>query len=295
VKNRAYYSLLKEFEDNIYNPHEYNRTTKERKKLEPILHEGKETLDCICKYYQAYQEIFESNSFSIETKNKLNAMCFGIESDLWKAAVLHYYIKFKADNFNEFLDMLNKKFTSDWIEELYLTKRVENVCKIIDSIDKANTATDVLNSESLLYNKETLKLRLSSNIYGKLYCRYILVLANFLLSGNQAVINLPNLISIEHILPQNPSDSSEWVKNFTEEQREECTNKLGNLMLISRRKNSILSNYDYQKKKDRYFKDNVENFALSTKIYSTYKTWTYEDYKKNHSEMIDLLFRYFGI
>jgi uncharacterized protein with ParB-like and HNH nuclease domain len=295
VKKKASYSLLKEFEDNIYNPQEYNRTTKERKKLEPILNPGKETLDCIDKYFNAYQDVFENNSFSVETKNKLNAMCFGIEADFWKAAVLHYYIKFKTECFDEFLDMLNRKFTSDWVEELYLTKRIENVCKIIDAIDKAGTSADVLNSESLLYNKEKLLERLNSDIYRKLYCRYILVLANFLLSGNHTLINLPDMISTEHILPQTPSETSEWVKNFTEEQREECTNKLGNLMLISRRKNSVLSNYDYQKKKEKYFKDNVESLALSTKIYCNYQTWTYADYEKNHREMIDLLSKYFGI
>lgn len=115
-----------------------------------------------------------------------------------------------------------------------------------------------------------------------------------MLSGDETELALPQIVSIEHILPQNPNPDSKWLDAFTSEQREECTNKLGNLMLISRRKNSSLSNYDFDRKKEKYFKDNIGSFSLSFKIYANYQTWTYDDFKKNHEDILDILNKYFG-
>jgi len=61
------------------------------------------------------------------------------------------------------------------------------------------------------------------------------------------------IIIIEHILPQNPPESSEWCKFFTKEQREEFTNKIGNLVLLGRRKNLSARNFDFSTKKNKYF------------------------------------------
>ena len=294
VKKKAAVSLLKEFEENIYHPTEYDRNTKKTKVLEPLLTEGKSTLECILRYFEAYQAVFDYKSFPVSVLNLLNAMDFGIEADFWKAAVLHYYIKFGENNFESFLIALNKKFTSDWVNELYFTKRIENTCKIIEAIDKIEVAEYVIEDDAFRYDFTLTSAQFDSQLYGKKYCRYLLLLISVILSGNETS-NLPDIVSIEHILPQTPDANSEWTKTFTEEQREECTNKLGNLMLISRRKNSSLGNYDFEIKKKRYFDKNVGCFALSCKIYMTYQTWTYEDYTKNHNEILSLLTSYFKI
>ena len=45
-------------------------------------------------------------------------------------------------------------------------------------------------------------------------------------------------ITIEHVLPQNPGRESQWLKDFPDEaERMEWTHRLGNLVLLSRRKN----------------------------------------------------------
>ena len=64
-----------------------------------------------------------------------------------------------------------------------------------------------------------------------------------------------------------------------------------NLVLISRRKNTAQGNLDYQKKKDRYFKKNVEVFPNSIRVYQNYQTWTLDDLKHNHEEVITALLK----
>ena len=94
---------------------------------------------------------------------------------------------------------------------------------------------------------------------------------------------------------QNPSNNSEWKKNCSDEDREEWTNKLGNLVLISRRKNSGLGNKDYSEKKEKYFKNNVDLFSNSIRIYSHYLTWTLNDLKQNHTDVLNKIKEGFGV
>ncbi|GAA7839786.1 hypothetical protein HpBT030_01060 [Helicobacter pylori] len=43
-------------------------------------------------------------------------------------------------------------------------------------------------------------------------------------------------LHVERILPQNPDPSSQWVKDFSEEERELYTHSLANLTLLGVRK-----------------------------------------------------------
>ena len=81
--------------------------------------------------------------------------------------------------------------------------------------------------------------------------------------GNSVQFNPPATISIEHILPQNPSAGSGWMNDFTEEERYEWTDKIGNLALISRRKNTSQGNLDFADKMQKYFEKNIEVFPNS--------------------------------
>ena len=76
------------------------------------------------------------------------------------------------------------------------------------------------------------------------------------------------VITVEHVLPQNPEPSSEWVTWIPdEEKRKGLVHRLGNLALLSRVKNSSASNYELEKKKNSYFMvDGVSPFAITTQV-----------------------------
>ncbi len=57
---------------------------------------------------------------------------------------------------------------------------------------------------------------------------------------------------VEHILPQNPDSSSQWVRDFSEEERELYTHSLANLTLLGVKKNQQASNLDFKEKKEIY-------------------------------------------
>ena len=102
------------------------------------------------------------------------------------------------------------------------------------------------------------------------------------------VTSQPSVISIEHVLPQSPK--GEWVEWFPDaEQRAQWTHKIANLVLLSRRKNSQASNYEFDKKKSEYFQKNgTTTFALTTQVVSE-SEWTPKVLECRQRELVGAL------
>lgn len=92
---------------------------------------------------------------------------------------------------------------------------------------------------------------LDGEIYTDNYdaCKYTLMHLDMVLAGGKLLLTYdPNKVTVEHVLPQNPASNSDWVQNFSEEQRESWTHRLGNLVILNRNRNSKAQNYDFEKK-----------------------------------------------
>ena len=253
VKQKASVSLLKEFEDNIYNPSSYDKTSKTRTALTPLLNKGEETFKFIGKYKNYFEQLFDNDNYSLtgsfEIYNYLNLLKNGFEADFWVAPLLRFYDKFKTDQLVVFIKALDNKFANDWLVGCTITTRIENVNAIIQSIDHAKTSNEVLQHDCLSVDPRNLIDVLQGDIYGKRAARYVLLKLDLLYHGHTTKLDMPETISIEHILPQNPNDNSKWKVDFTDVDRENWTNKIGNLVLISRRKNSAQGNRPVGKQK----------------------------------------------
>lgn len=278
TKQKASLTLLKEFENNIFAK---NKLTK-----------GNNFFDFVNKYKKHYEELFENNG-NLELKNLLTLMKVGFESEIWIAPLLRYYNKFGKENLLQFTKKLNNKFVSDWISGFTPTIRIINMNNIIDMIDKLDSCDELLNQDCFAINSQEILNFLQTDIYGKRPTRYILLLLNYLYHSHEQPFNTPKVISVEHILPQNPKSDSQWVQDFDNEQREKWTNKLGNLIILSRRKNSSQGNLDFIQKQQKYFKGNVE-LGRSANIMAC-KTWKIDDVQKNHHETLAKLKEHFGI
>lgn len=278
TKQKASLTLLKEFENNIFAK---NKLTK-----------GNDFFDFVHKYKKHYEELFENNG-NLELKNLLTLMKVGFESEIWIAPLLRYYNKFGKENLLQFTKKLNNKFASDWVSGLTPTIRIINMNNIIDMIDKLDSCDELLNQDCFAINRQEILTFLQTDMYGKRPTRYVLLLLNYLYHSHEQPFNTPRIISVEHILPQNPKSDSQWVQDFDNEQREKWTNKLGNLIILSRKKNSSQSNLDFAQKQQKYFKGNVE-LGRSANIMAC-KTWKIDDVQKNHNETLAKLKEHFGI
>lgn len=97
------------------------------------------------------------------------------------------------------------------------------------------------------------------------------------------------LLTIEHVLPQTVAPGSQWEKDWPDPvEREKWLHKLGNILPLSKRKNSQAQNYEFPVKKEKYFKTKgVSSFALTTQVLN-YTTWTPAIVQKRQSELIEI-------
>lgn len=69
--------------------------------------------------------------------------------------------------------------------------------------------------------------------------------------------------TLEHIIPQSPDSDSNWLTDFNDTFRKDMTYKLGNMTLLTQRKNSSAKNFSFDKKKEQYKKTKL---ALTSEI-----------------------------
>jgi hypothetical protein len=222
----------------------------------------------------------------------------------WIPPLIAFYYKFKNDEeLVDFLLKLEKKFVTEWIAGFTATERITASGKLIELIEKCSSAREVMDkmlkppiytfSEYGYKNEEEL-LRDKLNdvgfyrLRGGNLAKYILLRIDM---EEWELENFPGYrdireITVEHILPQNPAENSEWVKIFTKDQRDEWTNKLGNLVLLSGRKNSRAQNYDFKRKKEVYFKPKCTPFRITQELENV-NEWNIENLSSRHKRLIE--------
>ena len=280
VKQKANANLLDEFEKNIYEKGKLNK--------------GKDTIDLLSKYDEIYDEIIEleNKKLSNEYKNLITIMKIGLQSEDWIPPLMYYYSKFKFNRLDDFLKRLEYKFAGDLVAQESPTTRIENMNKImreIEKIDISNLNDFINNSDVFDINKRAYREVIDGNIYKRRFNRYLLLKLEYLMTDNTVHLSSYKTISVEHILPQNPSINSQWRNDFTDEEREFWTHKIANLVLISKRKNSKLSNLDYEDKKEKYLNERIDVFKGSKVFIDKNLKWTVDVLQKRQEKLVNTL------
>lgn len=299
VKEKARLNLLQEFEDKIYNPKEKDKTTGLLKPA--LLKRGKETFDLVDKYYKHYDQLFENDNHcftnSFEFNNMLVCMKTTLPSNEWIPTLLSYYNKFNSIKIFDFLLLLDKKFTGDWVGQLSPTDRIENMNAILKGIESEKTPEDLFKTNLFDFDKADFLKNIDGKVYGRQFVKNILLKIDFLLNDNKTnKWSAFNQITVEHILPQTPEDGSQWKKDFTDIERAELTNKLGNLILLGRGKNASQGRLEYSLKHQKYFANNINTFPNSLRVFNKYQTqWTKSEMNENQTYIIKTLKAFYNI
>ena len=164
-----------------------------------------------------------------------------------------------------------------------LTKDVETSV----DLDQPSSAMQLSGAE-----REATRAVLDGPVYEVLPARArstVLLRLDDLLSGGGATYDYPT-ITVEHVLPQTPVEGGEWMKWFPDEaDRTRWVHRLGNLALLTRKKNSAASNYEFERKKETYFaKNGVSPFPLTTQVLK-HADWTPAIVSARQQEMLGAL------
>lgn len=200
-----------------------------------------------------------------------------LDNDDWRPAALWALKHHKNDP--EFLDAFLRKLerlaASFLLRRIYTTPRVSRYLELLNQLDAgAGLAAEAFELSEV--EKQQTRERIEGEIYLVNKVRkYVLLRLDSLIADNPGASYAHKIITVEHVLPQNPSADSKWLVDFTEADRRHWTHRIGNLLLLNRTKNSQAQNYDFDLKKSRYFmsRHGAAIFALTTQVLN-YLEWT---------------------
>lgn len=193
-----------------------------------------------------------------------------LDNDDWRPVAL-WALKNHNDD-AEFLDAFLRKLerlaASFLLRRVYTTPRVQRYLDLLKQLEGGAG----LGAEAFELSAEE-RAETRARIGGEIYLvnpvrKYVLLRLDSLLAANPGASYAHKVITVEHVLPQNPKEDSQWVVDFTEEQRAQWTHRLGNLLLLNRTKNSEAQNFDFSVKKAKYFTSSkgAALFALTTQV-----------------------------
>ncbi len=264
-------------------------------------------------FYNAYCEVLEMQDWHAHL---LSYLAFDSWCIILCTSLLHRY----SDQEIEALKKLLVKFYyQNWVAGQTKSTRAQTCCNIINALKEkksvehtASVVKKYLNDKNITQRfKENLQ---DSNLYTKFYSpngksgkknswlKPILILANYFMSDNDCptYIKMDDDLHVERILPQNPDPSSQWVKDFSEEQRKLYTHSLANLTLLGGTKNTKASNLDFKEKKKIYMGEEIRLnkkrtfkvmtcYNMTKDIAYRYTEWTPKSLEKRKEELIQII------
>ncbi len=285
AKNKAQKSLLEEFKTYV------------SEKFTP----EKLITDVIKPYTETYNILKKANYQSEKDANKINKLLRWLnrfDNSDW----LPVAIKFYAEHLNEpeyllwFTQKLERLASYLYATSQDVNKRIERYSSVLTEIEQKplNNIDDPLTTIDLEENeKNSFRKALNSDIY-ELTPRkrnYIILRLNDFVS-DEATENQYSILTIEHVLPQTVQKGSEWDTKWPdEEKRKFWLHKIANLVPLTKYHNSEAQNYDFDKKKECYFKSKkgVSSYPLTTQVLNE-KEWTPEVVEKRQKKLLDIFY-----
>lgn len=218
-----------------------------------------------------------------------------IDNSDWMPPAIRYLARYhdQPERLERFFKELERLAASLMIRRQFAHRRQPRYHQLLRAIDRGEDLSKPASPIQLtpLEREET-----ANALSGDLYLmaatprNYVLQRLDSSLAGSGAVYN-HHIITVEHVLPRNPSRGSEWMMWFpSEEMRARWVHRLGNLVLLTREKNRQAYNYDFATKKRAYFmaRNGVSPFALTTQVLHE-QEWTPQVVERRQHKLLEHL------
>jgi uncharacterized protein with ParB-like and HNH nuclease domain len=244
-------------------------------------------------YAEAFEEITDKAFDGFKNKDEINRLLVHLsrlDNADWQPPAIEVVARRREapDFIFRFMTDLERLAYGLFLLRADPTDRAQRYGKLLEALQKGEdlfAATSPLQLED--GEKRGIFEMLSGDIYTITRLRLPLLLRlDELLSRGSAVYNQP-VITVEHVLPQNPKEGSQWLQDFPEApERDAWVHKLANLVLLTRRKNSQAGNLDFAEKKAKYFstKAGIANFAMTSQVLKE-AVWTRDTLRARQKDL----------
>lgn len=253
-------------------------------------------------YSEAYYQLRNCEFTSTQHAGEINNLLYWLNKTNnydWMPPAIKFFAEHQNDSayilwFVEKLERLASFLLATAQDVNHRMDRYKWVLVEMDSRPNHSLAEPLKNIELTEWEKQQFIMALDGEIYTMPALRrnYIIQRVDSFVSDGGATYNA-KLFTIEHVLPQNPREDSEWLQVWSDQQqRRYWLNRIANLVPLTRQKNSAAQNYDFQIKKEKYFqtKAGVASYALTTQVIN-YDKWTPDIVSSRQEELITILKR----
>ena len=249
------------------------------KEFRTLIHPEKEPqkfIDEVLKPYSDSLEIIKTATYQsdkdAEAVNSLFRWLNQIDNFDWVPPAILYLSqnRHSPDKLKQFFADLERLAAGLMILRADINDRIKRYGQLLTAIEeKANLYEADSPLQITPHEASEIIKTLGGDLYPiKKIRQYVLLRLDAALAQAEAIFDYP-IITVEHVLPQNPEIGSVWLEWFpTKEERIQYVHRIGNLVLLSRKKNSAAQNYDFDKKKKIYFatRNGVASFAITTQV-----------------------------
>ena len=214
----------------------------------------------------------------------------------WKSILTTALFNKYAD-YEKLKEILLAYYYQSWVAG-FTTARIKqtsfNILRIVKDNGSIDTVKSEISKNLITYSTTELfkKALESSFVYERNWAKAILLLVEYFSSdaATQKYVTIDKKLHLEHVLPQEPKTHG-WDKIFSEEEIEKLTNSLGNLTLLSSRKNVQALNNDFEYKKGIYKeKDNkIPSFKITQNIINNYDVWDVNAIEKRKIYLLNII------
>ncbi len=250
------------------------------------------------KFVDGFSEIYQMES-------KLVFSLWYLPNQVFWKSILTTAKHVKFDDFDGLCNELRKMYYSYWLAG-HTTSKVKQLSfnligwlkdkKKLDEI-KMEIDTKMTEDNVLKHMNENLQ----NDAYGKPWLRPLLAVIEYQQTDDSKIffIELDNKLHVDHILPVKWHEQADWKKIWTEQQATEHLYKIGNLTLLSGKKNIAQQNEPPLKKANMYKKGHggTTAFEISKKIIGTLEkgSWTEKDVEERQRWIIEQVETIFGV
>lgn len=255
----------------------------------------KEFVDAVVVPYTTAFDVIRTATYqSVSNAEEINLLLrwlLRIDNFDWIPPILVGYKKLHNDPFAwmHFLKDLERLAASLMIRRANVNTRIDRYSKLLTSMENGEDlylVTSPLQLTEAEANETTQKL--DGDIYNSGARGYILRRLDAELAENKQTPEL-SIITVEHVLPQNPQENSRWLTWYPDKAvRDAWVHRLGNLALLSKRKNGQAQNFEFDRKKSLYFNTPATPFLVTTQILNK-PVWTLDILETRQKENLNIL------
>lgn len=260
--------------------------------------------DILLPMARSYEEVldaaYESTAHAEEVNESLRWLN-RLEFTDWVPPTLAFMVRFRQqpDIVRRYFRDLERLAYGMLISKFGINERIDRFSRLTDHLESGN---DLWNDESPLQltpnEQHAVYSALDGAIYSTLAARArsaVLLRLDALLSEGSATYEY-DTITVEHVLPQTPPPNSTWLEWFPDpKDRITWVHRVGNLALLTRRKNSAASNYDFITKKRAYFARNgISPFVITTQVIDK-NEWTLAVVEQRQKDLLAVFERHWRL